>query len=153
MKKKTLFEKIITVEEANTLRDFLEKVATRIYLQKGDILTLIKKETPFGVGLDIISYLHQNEVDVKDPTKLELALDNLNKHLEELPCLTLTLSFMPKKDLLEKISQICDEHTSGHTVLALVVDEDILAGAIFEYNGKRRDYSLLEDLALKYGTF
>ena len=69
-------------------------------------------------------------------------LKNLEKTLEKTPVLKLKLAFLPKAELLDKLSDWVRKQAGKRVFFDIEVKEDIIGGCIFEYEGEYRDYTL-----------
>lgn len=87
-----------------------------------------------------------------DKKQLEFIKD-LVIYLKSLPLVKLTLAFSPTNTFIEKISGQVSAQLGKKTLLDILVNEYVVGGAIFEYNGKISKQTLdtqLEVVLAKY---
>lgn len=69
-------------------------------------------------------------------------LTELKKTLEVLEALKITLAFVPSEEFVAQIHTWFLQNTGEVKLLEFSLDKELLAGAIFEHQGKYADYSL-----------
>jgi hypothetical protein len=74
------------------------------------------------------------------------ALEVLKEKLQNLPVLTLTLSFFPDAKTIEKLSTWVKSNIANQVIIDFQNDSEILGGAQISYNGKYLDDSLKKKL-------
>ena len=77
----------------------------------------------------------------------------MRKYLESLPVAEIVVSFMPTYRQVMKMSQWWEEYTGSHVILAITIDENIIAGSKISYNGTYKDYSLSQWIQQKGDQF
>lgn len=68
------------------------------------------------------------------------------ENLADLPVLSMTLAFTPSRDFLTDIIKGLREQYENNLILDILVDENIIGGAVVTYKGQYRDYSLRKRL-------
>lgn len=72
--------------------------------------------------------------------------EKIENKLESLPEIKLEISFWPNEDFLEKISQWLNKELKQKTIIDLAINPKIVGGAVVEYQGKWRDFSLAKKI-------
>lgn len=76
----------------------------------------------------------------------EEGIAELEKKLLALPEIKLEIAFSPNDSFLEKISQWLEKELGQKVILDITVNPKVVAGAIIEYQGFFRDFSLAKNL-------
>lgn len=90
--------------------------------------------------LEEIAHLRKIKDKEEQPTK------ELEKYLRSLPEIKLEIAFSPENNFLEKISQWLEKELGQKIILDLTVNPKIVGGAIIEYQGNWRDFSLAKEI-------
>lgn len=69
-------------------------------------------------------------------------LKDLLVHLRSLPQVKVTLAFNPTKSFITRLNSQISSQIGKKVILEIFVDQYIIGGAIFEYRGKIREYTL-----------
>ncbi|TSC75984.1 MAG: hypothetical protein G01um101430_154 [Parcubacteria group bacterium Gr01-1014_30] len=102
----------------------------------GDFVKKIRTREDLILVLDEIAQKKlKNEVDLK-----------LEKKLKSLPEIKLEIAFSPKDNFLNKISEWLEKESGQKVILNLTINPKIVAGAIIEYQGNWRDFSLAGEI-------
>jgi len=70
----------------------------------------------------------------------------LEKKLRSLPEIKLEIAFYPSDDFISKISWWLEKELGQKTILDITVNLKIVAGAIIEYKGNWRDFSIAKKI-------
>jgi len=70
--------------------------------------------------------------------------ENLKSYLQKIPQLKLEIAFEPSKDFLLTLKKWFKEKNKQEVILDITINSKIVGGAIIEYQGQYRDFSLLE---------
>ncbi len=76
-------------------------------------------------------------------------LSQMKKTLLGLPIVKLEIAFSPSEEFLQKISNWMEKNLGKKVILDVTVNPKIIGGAIIEYQGKWRDFSLVKKLKEK----
>jgi len=82
----------------------------------------------------------------KSPERQCSFLEKIKKHLLSLPEIRLEIAFSPSSEFLKKIDLWFKEELGRKIILDLTVNPKIVGGAIIEYQGNWRDYSLAKEI-------
>lgn len=84
---------------------------------------------------DIINRLGEKNLSEKEIFKIE-------KNLLSFPVLRLEIAFKPTDEFIKKLSDWVEKEAQQKVILDIVVNPKVVAGALIEYQGIFRDYSL-----------
>ena len=91
--------------------------------------------------LDIIAGLFANKMLTANPKEVESYFVSLNSYLSKIPKVILTIAFEPSAELSKTLGFWFEKNLGKKVVCDIVVREEIIAGALIEYNGRYKDYS------------
>lgn len=137
-----LFLKDVFLKE--DLRDLIRQingVLDTIYVD--DKKTLMEKLTgklPSHI-LDIIAGLFAKKILSGNPKEVEKYFISLNSYFNKIPTVILTIAFDPTAEFMQALSFWFEKNLGKKVVCDIVVRDEIIAGALVEYNGKYKDYS------------
>lgn len=134
---KDIFESIKTVEDRNKLLSEIELVSDAIY-KEGELDKVLNAQ--------VSKTLREYVGDESSREILSKMLSDLKKTLEELAVVKLTLAFEPAESTVNKIITFIRQNLAENTVLELRFEPKILGGAIFEFKGLYKDYTLKSKL-------
>lgn len=136
----TIQEKVKT-----TLLDKLQSFKNETYKADQDPKSLVDKMFTSS-EIKILEKLLDNMKDLKSGYALELEIANrhdaLESSLSKLNLLEIFLSFEPTIGYEESLVEEISDKLSISFVYKIIVDEEIVGGAIIDFNGHRYDYSL-----------
>jgi F0F1-type ATP synthase delta subunit len=145
-----LIKRIRTKEE---LIFFLEEIARvrAIIFKNGGAAELMRKTTEGKTegGEELKKFLEKWEKEKVISANREKQSDffrKLEKDLQSLPKIKLEIAFSPNEDFLDKISQWLEKELRQKTILDITVNPDIVGGAVVEYQGNWRDFSLAKEI-------
>lgn len=78
--------------------------------------------------------------------KIEILFNNLEKELNDIDEIKLSLAFQPSRIFVEKAAAWVRANLSGTAILNFDYNPGILGGAVFSYKGKYYDHSLRKHL-------
>ena len=138
----SLFVKDVFLTE--NLKDLIRQidiVLDTIYVD--DKRTLMEKLTGKlpGQFFDIIAGLYAKKILSGNPKDVEEYFVSLNSYLSKIPRIILTIAFKPNVEFLKTLSFWFEKNLGKKVILDIRVREDLIAGALVEYNGKFKDYS------------
>ncbi len=71
---------------------------------------------------------------------------DLEKKLRALPKLRLEIAFSPPESFIKRVSQWLEKELGQKIILDVVVNPKIIGGAVIEFQGKWRDFSLAKEI-------
>ena len=75
----------------------------------------------------------------------------LKKKLHALPEIKLEIAFLPKDNFISGISRWLEKEIGQKVILDITVNPKVVAGAIIEYQGNWRDFSLAKKIDQLFG--
>lgn len=111
---------------------------------KGRSGPISKKARDFETG-NIIGVFEEIEKAGLEPTtesKQVAFLKDVASFLQGLPVVKVTIAFDPTFNLVVKLSNQLSHVLGTKVILDLIIDENIIAGAIFEYKGLQSSHTL-----------
>ncbi len=90
----------------------------------------------------IFSQLETLGMEPPDDEKQLQLLDAVIEYLNNMPKVKVTFAFEPSITFINRINGEISKELGQKVILDISVNQFIFAGAVFEYNGKVRDYSL-----------
>ena len=137
-----LIKKIITKEE---LILFLEEInRTKQYVFK-NVDTPLSERVKGKTREGFRNYLKKLEKSgsISGPPNQQFSFfEEIEKCLREVPQIKLEIAFAPSEDFLLKIKKWFREENRQEVILDLTVNHRITGGAIIEYQGQYRNFSL-----------
>lgn len=151
-----LVKKIRTKEE---LIFFLEEITRVRELIFKDKELSLSKRVKGKVGEEFKELIERLEKEgiISENRGQQLAFwEELEKYLQSLPEIKLEIAFLPDDNFLEKVSQWLEKELGRKIILDLTINPKIVAGAIIEYQGNWRDFSMAKEIdrliSVKGGT-
>jgi hypothetical protein len=127
----------LLIEQLEGLKRFLFK-------DKDKEGTISRKAGTF-LSSNIASILGQLEtlgLEPQDDEKQLQLLDAIIEYLTNMPKVKVTLAYEPSITFVNKLNGIISKEVGQKVILDISINQFIFAGAVFEYNGKVKDYSL-----------
>jgi len=143
---KDFAEKIRTKEE---LIFFLEEIARVRQIIFRDKEVSLSKKIEGKVNGELKKFLESLEKEgiISGSRERQSAfLEKLGKELQSLPEIRLEIAFPPDDDFLNKISQWLEKKLDQKIILDLTINPKVVGGAIIEYQGNWREFSLAKEI-------
>jgi len=143
---KDFAEKIRTKEE---LIFFLEEIARVRQIIFRDKEVSLSKKIEGKVNGELKKFLESLEKEgvISGSRERQSAfLEKLEKELQSLPEIRLEIAFSPDDDSLERISQWLEKELGQKIILDLTINPKVVGGAIIEYQGNWREFSLAKEI-------
>ena len=137
---KTKEELIFLLEEITNIKHFIFKK------EKEEVLS---KRVEGKVSLELKNFLEKLEREgtiSENPEQQSAFLEKLERHLLSLPKIKLEIAFYPEDNFLTKIDQWLKKILGQKTILDIITNPKIVGGAIIEYRGNWRDFSLATEI-------
>lgn len=136
---------VSTVYDTNGMYLLIEQLeGLKRFLFKDKEGTISQKAGTF-LSSNIASILSQLEtlgLEPADDEKQLQLLDAIIEYLTNMPKVRVTLAFEPSITFVNKLNGVISKELGQKVILDISVNQFIFAGAVFEYNGKVKDYSL-----------
>ncbi len=141
-----LTEKIKTKEELILFLEELSQAQQAAFKQGG---VLLSEKLKGKISEELKNFLERTEKNgmlSKNPEQQYSFLEKIKKYLLSLPEVKLEIAFSPSDDFLKKIGLWFKEALGQKIILDLTVNPKIVGGAIIEYQGNWRNYSLAREI-------
>jgi F0F1-type ATP synthase delta subunit len=137
-----LSEFMTTKAEAN---DFLERITTvteKVFQTNFNFQNALKEQ--FGVTKSdrFLSLLLNNNINAESLPAVKDFLHKLQEQVTQLPVLSITIAFEPSQQTLAALSEWFLVNMKKQMLFDITVDKRLVAGAIINYHGKHRDFSV-----------
>lgn len=131
-----------TTDDVTQLVRQLTDLSDELFKSQADFPAILGRTTPYEIGRAILQLGKRHQLDAYNKGDVALFLNHLKEAIVSLPVVTVTLAFSPKQELLDRLSEWFLLNYQTKVVFHMYVDPAIIAGAVFEVNGKYADYSL-----------
>lgn len=138
-----------TKDEANEFQKQLDNLLSFLFTDVS-FDTLLRKHISYEKQEKLLTIFSNNHIDTRQPAAIQNCLQEIKKIIAQIPVLTLTIAFAPKQQLLEILATWFLVHAKKPVLLHIIVDKNLIGGAIIEYKGLLKDYSLKKILQEKY---
>jgi hypothetical protein len=139
-------ELIFFLEEINILEGFIFK----------DVGVPLSEKVKGKLSEEFGSFLEKLEREKILPSSSNQQFsffEELKENLKNIPQVRLEIAFQPSKEFLLKMREYLKELTGQDLVLDIILNPEVMAGAIIEYQGRCFDFSLAKEMGKKYGGF
>lgn len=136
-----LFKNVFTYEHLTSLTDEINNLSKLLYVD--DKLTFLQKIAK-RTSKELYSAFceaDRNKILPQTPAEIGNFLQSLIAYLKSIPRVNLFLPFDPSDDFIGDLAVWFERNIGQKVILNIRVQEEIIAGAIIEYNGKYKDYS------------
>jgi len=155
-----LAKKIKTKEELIFYLEELSRAQQAVFKQGGVLLSEKLKGKISEELKNFFERMEKKGMLSKNPEQQYSFLEKIKKYLLSLSEVKLEIAFSPSNDFLKEISLWFEKELGQKVILDLTVNPKIVGGAIIEYQGKWRDYSIakeidksIKDKLMHYGEF
>lgn len=90
----------------------------------------------------IFNYLEQKGLEPQGDSGQKSFIEEIIKYLKDLPKVKVTLAFEPDDAFTTRLCDDISAQTGNKAILDILVNYHIIGGALIEFNGKYKDYSL-----------
>lgn len=139
------FEHILTLEDALYFKEKIIKLQQLVFKSSG-LLSEKAKNLGEEKLVEIILKAEGEKKIFSEPETQFNFLEELQKKLESLPVLKITLAFLPSRKSIERIVNFIRKESGEKIILDIFIDPEIVGGAILEYRGKYLDFSLKNEV-------
>lgn len=141
-----LVKKIRTKEELIFFLEEIARVRQIIFKDKEELLSKKAEGKASEELKNSLEKLEKEGVISKNPGQQSLVLGELEKYLLSFKEIKLEIAFPPNDDVIERISQWLEKELGQKAILNLIINPKIVGGAIIEYQGNWRDFSLAKEI-------
>ena len=135
-----LKNKIITKKDLVYYIEAISQLRSSVFKNEKMKKSEVNKET-----LNILNLLEKNNIAINSQ-KAYMFLGELRKYLLSLPEIKMKIAFQPDYDFLIRISQLLEKYIGRKIILNIIFDPGIVGGAIIEYQGRYRNFSLAKEI-------
>lgn len=141
-----LIKRIVTKEELIILLEEINLLERLIFKNKGAPLSerargKIREETR-----DYLKKLEKDRFFSNSPNEQFSFFEKIKKWLQEVPQVKLEIAFKPSEDFLLRIKGWFREENQQEVILDMVVNHQIVGGAVIEYQGRYRNFTLAKKI-------
>ncbi|HSW88847.1 MAG TPA: F0F1 ATP synthase subunit delta [Candidatus Saccharimonadales bacterium] len=138
-----------TKDEANEFQKQLDNLLNVLFTEV-PFETLLREHISYEKQEKLLTLFSKERIDTKQLPAVQTCLQEIKKIIAQIPLLTLAIAFAPKQNLLEIIATWFLVNTKKPVLLDIVVNKNLIGGAVIEYKGLFKDYSLKRILEEKY---
>jgi F0F1-type ATP synthase delta subunit len=131
-----------TTRDVKELMSALEHLKASYFHKNQTFATTLEKEIPYQLSTALTDLAKLHGINLTDLLQAETFFNQLTEAIDNLPHMTLTLTFHPTHELIKEISRWVIDNFRQAVILEFVVDETIVGGAKIAFKGKIVDYSL-----------
>lgn len=91
---------------------------------------------------ELFEYYKENSLSYDSPQKAVEAIMKYIKNLKSMKKMSIKMAYEAPIEHIEKFKNILAHNSKENLVIIYEIDQSIIGGAIFEFNGKYSDYSL-----------
>jgi len=139
-------KKIKTKEELIFYLEEIIQVQQIVFKNKGVTLSKKMGGKMSGELKNFLERLEKKEVISKNPGQQSSFLEKLKKYLQSLPEIKLEIAFLPSDEFLTRINQWLEEEFGQKVILDLIINPQIVGGAVIEHRGNWRNFSLVKEI-------
>lgn len=137
-----ILEDLITRWDVKTYLDHLDMLESHLFNIKVDILEKMGEYFPHDKKEKLLEAAKDSSVDVKDPQEFQGFIKDLRKEIEALPIVILRIAYEPTEKSLKILSGWFVRTYGKKVLFDLIIDRSLVGGAVIEFNGRVKDYSL-----------
>lgn len=90
----------------------------------------------------LLILFRENNIHEDSLSEVKTALEGMQKYIASLPVLSLTVAFEPTDDTVKVLSEWFVVTMKKQVLFDISVDKKIIAGSVFHFNGKYKDFSI-----------
>ena len=143
-----IFKYIKTVDEARQLANDIDAFLSSLFETQNQSL----EKTLSSVGINTAKQLKEIMLNLKGKDKINNFLIGLKVNLQKFKVLKLSLAFESSENSIDNIFSWVLKNLGDGIILDIKTDKSLLGGAIIEFNGKYKDYSLKKALEETFGN-
>jgi F0F1-type ATP synthase delta subunit len=139
-------EEILTQEDLIFLLEEISVVEKLIFKKINISLSEKAKENISEKFIEKLKELEKEKIISINPENNRIFFEKLKKYLQELNQIKIIIGFQPQKKFIDKVSSWLEKELKQKLILNLILNPEIVAGAIIEYQGKQIDFSLIKEI-------
>ena len=150
--KHQLAEIVKTKQEAEYLKNDIQKLASALFNTKANITHEIDTYIPFDKKEQFLSLFGQNQITFQDLENTQKFLALITETLNDIPVISLQIAIEPKQETIDTISDWFSQRLNKEVLLDIVVKKELLAGCVIINNGIFRDYSIKKKIEDRFNN-
>lgn len=135
-----IINQLKTKEEAREFLDEIDLLIDSLFnIKSASFSNILDKSVSTGTAENlkkIFLKMGNNKGEIRD------FLTNLKEKIDNLKVIKLTIAFEPSNDVIQNIHSWTKSNFGPETILEFIEDKTIMGGAIIDYDGFYKDYSL-----------
>jgi len=139
---KEISPQISTSYHLKDLQRALDQLQTSFFQKKQTFVQTLDQEIPFPLSETLKKVAVAHEVDLQNTEDVNEFINKLRDELQQIRRLTITMSIQPTLALIKEINRWIILNLKQVVVLDFVTDQTLIGGAIVEFNGVYKDYSV-----------
>jgi F0F1-type ATP synthase delta subunit len=133
---------LTTAHDVKELMNALEHLKASYFHKNQTFATTLEKEIPYPLSATLHDLAKIHGINLADVLQAEAFFTQLTEAIENMPRMTLTITFHPTLELIKEINRWMTDNFRQAVMLDFVVDETIVGGAKIAFKGKIVDHSL-----------
>ena len=144
-----ILQLVRTKDEANEFQKQLDNLLNVLFTNV-PFEVLLREHISYEKQEKLLTLFSKEHVNTKQLPDVQTCLQEIKKIIVQTPVLRLAIAFAPKQNLLEIIATWFLVNTKRPVLLDVIVNKNLIGGAVIEYKGLFKDYSLKRILEEKY---
>jgi F0F1-type ATP synthase delta subunit len=120
----------------------LDKILSELFKKQRTTSDILDKSAPFPLSDDLRKLAKEHDANIEDQIQADKFFGDVREAIMNLPILTITTGISPTLEFIREINGWVIANINGFIAIDFVVDRSLIAGAIINFNGKSRDYSV-----------
>lgn len=141
-----ILSNIKTVDEANRFASEIDTLLDALFKTQGNAFEKALNSISIPNKQTLKEAFLKDNVSFEDKTMIKEYLIGLKERVQKLRVLKLSLGFAPSEDSIDKLFTWVLKNQGVGVILDIKEDKKIIGGAIIEFEGKYKDFSLKKKL-------
>lgn len=152
-----LLRGLLTKEDVMAFHDQIESLENSLFYPestshsmaaetKEPFVKALETQLPYEKKERLIAFVQKSDIDPESMTAIRSLFAEIKEYLLKIPVISLSLAFDPDEASLKKIVQAINDYTPEFTVVDLNINKQLLGGALIEWDGNYRDYTVKKRL-------
>lgn len=139
-----LLENVFTKEDILFLLAQISHLQKIVFKKEGLLSEKAKEEISQNLYHLILEAEKRGKVSSNQKNQFDF-LEELKKEFSQMPVLKMQIAFSPSQETIRKISKYLEKELGKKFILDIIVNPEIIGGAILEYQGKYLNLSLAKE--------
>jgi F0F1-type ATP synthase delta subunit len=141
-----LLDIVKTKEDKQQFLRQLGQLSADFFTQQNDMHSLLEQSIPYGKKEKILHLAQKYQIDITNTATMATFITEIQTLVTSLPEVSIKIAFEPTQTMIGTLSTWCVVHLKKPMILDISVDKMLIGGAIFEYKGLYKDFSLKRKL-------